>query len=1069
MVSNAPPPPVHGSASQPWLRELAARASTLGERIAGQVGLTPADGETTERRLAVWSDAVGKGDGEAFDSRLRLDGLDRGTARLLVGDATPRAGTSVPAWARQVGEAVAIRHDLTSLFDDRALRADDPIPAQELALPFLKAARAERDRRGARPSILAEAAVVGEERHLVRQLSAVLEALWDRELAIMRDQQFGRLQEVVLRAQGWTGREHHDRLAWTMLHGLDELLEDHPALARQLGTVCDQWVTTTVEFRERLEADRAVIVEQLGDNRDPGQVVETRWGVSDPHRGGRTVVLVRFASGLGVVYKPKSLAAEVGLGRLIDWLNAGGFTPALATLHVVDRSDHGWVQRVEQQPVPDHAAADRYYERAGGLLALMRALDGSDCHHENVVAAGEHPYLIDAETLLQPRLRPPRGERVDGAFAMADREISEGVLGVGLLPVWFTRPGAQTAVDVSGLGRLSDGATFGLAPQWEGLGTDLARRTMQAWTPTSSPHDVVLDGEPTRCEDHEDALVRGYTRAHDILVAGRDDLLGDTGLLAQMRAATVRVVLRGTWLYGRTLETAQQPRLLGDGVDRSMHFEQLCRPLLTDPDPSSRWPMIASEHRALEGGDVPLFETRADATELRLADGAVALDGSALENATYQLRSLDAEDLERQTAFIRASLAIRRDETVTRSMVRTPRADPLAGAVRIGELLRDHAIRGADGSVTWVGAFLDPSSERVVLQPPGPGLYEGLPGIALFLSALVRVDGPGWRDLALAALRTAWQPLERDPSVLGIGGATGVGGAVYALTTCAELLDDRRWLDQARTATTAVARNDITSDQRLDLMAGSAGLVLGMLALHGAAGDERALERARWAGDHLVDTLADAPEGGRAWRTLPAEPPHVGMAHGASGGALALARLAAITGERHYADAAEEAVRFEHRHRCPASWVDRRQQEGDDQPSDGRWCWGAAGIGLARIGILRSGALTTMTGQLESDLSHAATSAQATWPAVDHLCCGGAGVAEFARALGEQCPKDLGCRAEEWASTTAGRILADEPLRFAGPPLGPLSYLGLYQGLAGVGYALLGFEEPRLPSPLAWL
>jgi len=35
----------------------------------------------------------------------------------------------------------------------------------------------------------------------------------------------------------------------------------------------------------------------------------------------------------------------------------------------------------------------------------MYALEGNDFHFENIIAAGEHPMLIDLETLFQPYLR----------------------------------------------------------------------------------------------------------------------------------------------------------------------------------------------------------------------------------------------------------------------------------------------------------------------------------------------------------------------------------------------------------------------------------------------------------------------------------------------------------------------------------------------------------------------------------------------------------------------------------------------------------------------------------------
>jgi lantibiotic modifying enzyme len=53
------------------------------------------------------------------------------------------------------------------------------------------------------------------------------------------------------------------------------------------------------------------------------------------------------------------------------------------------------------------------------LLALVQALEGTDCHLENIVASGDQPVLVDAETLLHPRAAAviARAEQT-GAYAL---------------------------------------------------------------------------------------------------------------------------------------------------------------------------------------------------------------------------------------------------------------------------------------------------------------------------------------------------------------------------------------------------------------------------------------------------------------------------------------------------------------------------------------------------------------------------------------------------------------------------------------------------------------------------
>jgi lantibiotic modifying enzyme len=62
----------------------------------------------------------------------------------------------------------------------------------------------------------------------------------------------------------------------------------------------------------------------------------------------------------------------------------------------------------------------RYYQRAGQLLCLLYVLGANDCHNENLIACGEHPVLVDLETLMHHPFREIAGqERKEGAEALS--------------------------------------------------------------------------------------------------------------------------------------------------------------------------------------------------------------------------------------------------------------------------------------------------------------------------------------------------------------------------------------------------------------------------------------------------------------------------------------------------------------------------------------------------------------------------------------------------------------------------------------------------------------------------
>jgi lantibiotic modifying enzyme len=99
-----------------------------------------------------------------------------------------------------------------------------------------------------------------------------------------------------------------------------------------------------------------------------------------------------------------------------------------------------------------------------------------------------------------------------------------------------------------------------------------------------------------------------------------------------------------------------------------------------------------------------------------------------------------------------------------------------------------------------------------------------------------------------------------------------------------------------------------------------------------------------------------------------------------------------------------------------------------------------------------------------------AAAAQLGLGPVDHLCCDNLGVADFQLTAGERLGRpELVARAEGRAASVVAR--AERVGSYALHPLLPPGAFspGLFQGSAGIGYALLRLAYPNLaPSVLLW-
>jgi type 2 lantibiotic biosynthesis protein LanM len=361
-------------------------------------------------------------------------------------------------------------------------------------------------------------------------------------------------------------------------------------------------------------------------------------------------------------------------------------------------------------------------------------------------------------------------------------------------------------------------------------------------------------------------------------------------------------------------------------------------------------------------------------------------------------------------------------------------------------------------------------AERYQLQPAGHDLYSGAPGIALFLAALEKITGAGYRELALGALQPLRRALrqygQRTARDIGIGGASGLGSIVYALVRISQFLDEPALVEDARQAAQLITADHIAEDRALDIIAGSAGAILGLLALYKVSPDQEILERAVTCGRHLLQARTTSESGYRAWQTIGGKL-FTGFSHGAAGIAYALVRLYEATHNREFLEAAQEGIIYEDSVFSPEAnnWPDFRMIE---QPAfTTTWCYGAPGIGLARIG----GLPILATDQVRADIEAALQTTQrlsAVGP--DYLCCGTLGRAEVMLVAAHRLARP---ELVEVARSRAWQVVAraEQTGSFLLHPLlpGRVYNPSFFQGMAGIGYALLRMAHPgRLPSVLLW-
>lgn len=143
-----------------------------------------------------------------------------------------------------------------------------------------------------------------------------------------------------------------------------------------------------------------------------GAIVQLESDLSDLHNG-RSVTRVRFRNGEEWYYKPRSGRREAAWSQFLSAVNAAGFRPHFFVPEVHLGRLHCWMRSVPHRKNRRAAERRRLYFRTGALLYFAHRFRAVDLHSDNFVLHGEHPVLIDCETLFHPETNLPASAFVD--------------------------------------------------------------------------------------------------------------------------------------------------------------------------------------------------------------------------------------------------------------------------------------------------------------------------------------------------------------------------------------------------------------------------------------------------------------------------------------------------------------------------------------------------------------------------------------------------------------------------------------------------------------------------------
>lgn len=420
-------------------------------------------------------------------------------------------------------------------------------------------------------------------------------------------------------------------------------LEQYSELARCLRVLSRNWIESVDELLARLENDAEIISSEFFDGAALGDLEKVNLTLSDPHHHGRTVVALQFSNGKSLFYKPRDCSSDLNYARIVEWMQVRG--ASVKAPLVLNRNGYGWTLAVPKHPCLNLEEVAKFYRNTGVLLCLLYALRGTDNHCENIIASGDMPVMIDAETLLHPE----PDELIPG-LELPEGNDRDTIFSTMMLPVEKIEQSKDklampdlSALGCVGLNQLKP--PFAL-PELLRVNTDSMNLELNSDLSGAIQlnSQVLLDGEIQDFLDFRSEILEGFSEMYRLLLCHKNELLAEDSPVSYFKKQKVRSIPRSTMTYSCLLRLSCNSLYMRDASKREQYLREMLASIIPKCTPEIM-PFIDREVASmLKDLDVPYFHIEAADQQ---PESWMELKGSCYDAVVARISSLSQENLEK--------------------------------------------------------------------------------------------------------------------------------------------------------------------------------------------------------------------------------------------------------------------------------------------------------------------------------------------------------------------------------------------------------------------------------------
>lgn len=419
------------------------------------------------------------------------------------------------------------------------------------------------------------------------------------------------------------------------------LAKDYTVLDKILKTKTNNFLNHIHKIISRFQEDIKNI--KYNFNLNDVEIIDIDVSLGDGHNGEGTA-LVYLSDGTKLIYKPRNIGITNSYNSFINWVNCKLKTD-LETFKVLDCKNYGWIEFINYEEVSLQEDLQGYYYKAGVLLAVTLLLGSKDCHHENVIASGANPFMIDHETIIQPFFNDQSFRTWDFQHKIPPFSVLESFL--------IINPSTGSPLDIVGYGVKGNIEVTEVEKKVINPNTINSRRTTRFSTRKIVDKNIpVFDGKYIFANDYQEHFIEGFTKTYDIFLNSKDELQSDDSPLELFKKDEVRYVWRPTFVYFKILKYMRGEPFMSSFEEYNSKLRYLLSKAFQGENIEKYKSILDFEIKQMLNGDIPIFSLRSMDNFLESNESLKIFEYNCFQNISHRVKLLSVAHKKEQLEYI---------------------------------------------------------------------------------------------------------------------------------------------------------------------------------------------------------------------------------------------------------------------------------------------------------------------------------------------------------------------------------------------------------------------------------